>query len=243
MKRLLLAASLAATAMPVLAHAQSLNGGVEIASDENRRGISWSEGKVSASADVSASLIGFDLSGRAVALRDSPRQGGADSVIDLEAGRSFGIGGLELRGYATGHFFTGARGRMDYGELGANAGFSFGPARARAGLTYAPSQSALDGDNAYAYADATVGIPGTSLTASAGAGYSWGSNDGPRAARLRPAGDYTDWHIGIERVRTPLTLGLLYTGTDIDENRALASRYADARHAGDRVIARARLSF
>ncbi|WP_448661908.1 TorF family putative porin [Sphingomonas sp. CJ20] len=236
-------AALALAAFAAPAHAQSLpSGGVEIATDENRRGLSWSQGRVSPSADLSLGLAGFDLSSRVVDTRDSVRHGEAAAVADLEIGRSFRAGGFELRGHATGHFFIDARGKMDYWELGGSAAYSLGPLRAQAGLVYAPDQNAIGGDNLYLYADARAGIPATPFSVSAGIGRSSGSTDDARAARLRPTGSYSDWHVGIERSLLGFTLGLDYVGTDIDR-RAGTSPYADARHAGDRVIGRARLAF
>lgn len=225
------------------AQAQALpSGGVEIATDENRRGLSWSEGRISPAADISVALSGFDLSGRVVATRESDRHAGAKAVADIELGRSFRAGGFELRGHVTGHFFVDARGDMDYYEVGGSGGYTLGPVQARAGLVYAPDQDAIGGDNLYAFADARAGIPATPFSVSARVGRSMGDGGDARAARLRPTGSYTDWQIGVERSLLGLTLGIDYVGTNIDD-RAGTSPFADARHAGDRVIGRARLSF
>ncbi|AJP70641.1 TorF family putative porin [Sphingomonas hengshuiensis] len=226
------------------AHGQALpSGGVEIATDESRRGISWSQGRIAPSADVSVTLAGFDLSGRAADTRGSVRHGGAKAVADIELGHSVRTGGWDFRGHATGHFFVDARGRMDYWELGGSGAYTLGPVQARAGLVYAPDQDAIGGDNLYVYADARAGIPATPFSVSARIGRSTGDSGGdPRAARLRPTGSYTDWQIGVERRLMGLTLGIDYVGTDIDD-RAGTSPFADARHAGDRLIGRARLSF
>ena len=104
-------------------------------------------------------------------------------------------------------------------------------------------QSAIRGNNLYLYANGYSGIPGTPLGLSAAIGRSSGSVDDPlRAARLRPDGTYVDWRIGLEHVRGPLTLAVDYVGTDIDQG-APTSPFADARHAGERVLGRVRLSF
>lgn len=242
----LTAAALAALAFPLAAEAQILpkvSGGVELSTDESRRGLSWSENQLSASGDVSAGILGFDASARVAMVRESSRHAGADTVFDLEAGRGFGIGAFNLRGFVTGHVFTGAARAMDYVEVGADGNFSFGPLRLNGGAIYAPDQGPIGGDNLYLYAGASVGIPSTPFTVSGAVGRTTGSTDDARAARLRPTGDYTDWRIGVEHVSGPLTLGVDYVGTDIDTNRAVASPYADLRHSGDRVLGRARLSF
>lgn len=236
----------AALALPLGAHAQVLpkvSGGVELSTDESRRGLSWSENQLSASGDLSAGILGFDASARVAMVRESRRHAGADTVFDLEAGHGFDIGLFKLRGFVTGHVFTGAARAMDYVEVGADGAFSLGPLRLNGGAVYAPDQGPIGGDNLYLHAGAAVGIPSTPFTVSGSIGHTSGSTDDARAARLRPTGDYTDWRIGVEHVTGPLTLGVDYVGTDIDTNRAVASPYADLRHSGDRVLGRARLSF
>jgi hypothetical protein len=133
---------------------------------------------------------------------------------------------------------------MDYWEFGGSGAYTLGPVQTRAGAIYAPAQNAIGGDNLYTFADASAGIPQTSYSVSARVGRSIGNDVSPkeRAARLRPLGNYTDWQIGIERSVKGLTLGVDYIGTDIG-NRVGASRFADPRHAGERLIARARLWF
>lgn len=238
--------ALAAITLPAAAQAQVLpkiSGGVELSTDESRRGLSWSENQLTASADASAGVLGFDASARVAMTRQSARHAGADTVFDLEVGHRLGIGALNLRGFVTGHVFTGATRPMDYVEVGADGNFSFGPLRLNGGAAYAPSQGPIGGDNLYLHAGAEVGIPATPFTVSGSVGRTTGSTDDARAARLRPAGDYTDWRIGVEHVTGRLTLGVDYVGTDIDTHRAATSPYADLRHAGNRVLGRARLSF
>ncbi|MET3711233.1 hypothetical protein ABIC65_001935 [Sphingomonas trueperi] len=239
-------AAFAALALPLAARAQVLpkvSGGVELSTDESRRGLSWSENQLSASGDLSAGILGFDASARVAMVRESSRHAGADTVFDLEAGRRFGIGALNLRGFVTGHVFTGAARAMDYVEVGGEGNFSFGPLQLNGGAIYAPDQGPIGGDNLYLHAGAAVGVPSTPFTVSGSIGHTTGSTDDIRAARLRPTGDYTDWRIGVEHVSGPLTLGVDYVGTDIDTNRAVSSPYADLRHSGNRVLGRARLSF
>lgn len=240
---LIAAASLgAALAAPAWGQTRP-TGGVEIATDENRRGLSWSEGRIAPAADLTLTPAGFDLSGRVVATRDSVRHAGAEAVADIELGRSLRTGPIELRGHLTGHLFVDARAGMDYWEFGGTAGSTLGPLQGRVGAVYAPDQDAIGGDNLYLYADARAGIPATAFSVTARVGRSSGSTGpDPRTARLRPTGSYTDWQIGVERSLLGLTLGVDYVGTDIDDRRG-GSPFADARHAGDRVIARARLSF
>lgn len=223
----------------------ALSGGIEAASDELRRGIGWSDGEVSASVDGKAELLGFDASARITALRGSQRHGGADAVGDLEIGKTFNAGGFSLRGAAIGHVFTGADRNMDYVELGLGTRYGIGPIDLGAGAVFAPSQRAIGGQNLYLHADARAGLPAFPVSLSAGVGYTTGSGSSPRAARLRPGGDYADWRVGLEFSQFPLTVGVDYVGNDIYRSKARSdpSPYADGRHVGDKVVARVRFGF
>lgn len=223
-------------ALPAMAQVQA---GVELATDERRRGLSWSEGKAAPSAFARIDLPGgFDLGARVLATRGDPRHGGADGVVEPTLGYSTDVGGIRLDGFVTGHLFTGARGDMNYGEVGAGASYSLGPAEAGVEARYVPSQDAIGGDNLYLAVRGRVGIPATPWTLTAHAGRSSGSvDDSVRAARLRPGGTYHDWALGVQHVTGPLTVGLEYTGTDIANVRD-ASPFAVREHAGDRLAAR-----
>lgn len=238
--------ALAGVAMLVVATpatAQSLNAGVEVTNDEVRRGISWSEGRASISGDAAAMLGPIDASVRVSALRGSTRHADADAVADLTLATGWDLGAVRLRATGVGHLFAGADRAMDYVELGGSASYSLGPARVNAGALYAPSQNAIGGSNLYLYADADAGIPGTPFTAIAQIGRSSGNVDDPvRAQRLRPGGSYTDWRLGLEHRRGSLTLGLDYLGTDVSRTAAFGP-FADAAHAGDRVVGRVRYDF
>lgn len=237
-------AVLAAGAFTPAAHAQSFDFGVEATTDEVRRGLSWSDGEISASTEVYAGIAGLDASLRIAALRKSDRHANADVVADLGIGKDWSVSGFTLRTEAIGHVFGGADTRMNYGELGLGARYSIGPLQVGANAFYAPSQDAIGGDNLYLRANALAGIPAFPVSVSASVGYTTGDADNPlRAARLRPAGDYTDWKLGLEYNQFPFTVGLDYVGTDIDTSQVTVSPFADLRHAGDRVVGRVRLSF
>ncbi|MFJ5928799.1 TorF family putative porin [Sphingomonas sp. NPDC092331] len=226
-----------------VARAQDLSGGVELATDESRRGLSWSGGRAVASADALVAIGAADASVRIVSLRGASRHAGADAVADLELGAATDAGPFRLRGHVAAHLFTGARARMDYVELGARASYTLGPLQLGAGAVYAPSQSAIGGDNLYLFASANAGIPATPISVSATLGRSTGSTDDPvRAARLRPLGDYTDWRLGMEYNQFPFTIGLDYVGTNLAHGPG-TSPFADLGNSGDRVVARVRLAF
>lgn len=232
-----------ATVQSPQAMAQSVEVGVEATTDEVRRGLSWSDGEISASADASVGFAGLDASVRMAALRKSDRHANADVVGDVAIGKDWNAGAIILRTEAIGHFFGGADIGADYGEIGLGARYSIGPLQVRADAFYAPKQDAIGGDNLYLRGSANAGIPGLPISVSASVGYTTGDTKDSRSARLRPAGDYADWRLGVEYNQFPFTIGLDYAGTDIDTSGVTVSPYADLKHAGDRVLGRVRLSF
>ncbi len=238
------AAALCAAAIPASAQV-SIGGSIEVVTDERRRGISWSDGDLAPAASVIAQVpAGFDLGVRVTGTRGDPRHGGADAVVDVTGGFTRDIGsGLRLDGFVSGHLFAGAAGSLDYVEGGVGASYALGPAEIGVDARYAPDQSAIGGDNLWLGARARVGVPATPFTVRGTIGRSSGSVDDPdRAARLRPGGNYTDWSLGVDHITGPISVGVLYTGTDIDD-RVLASRYANPSHIGDKVTARLAVSF
>ena len=225
---------------PALAQ-RSVQVGAEVTNDEVRRGLSWSGGRASASADALVAIGPVEASARIAATRGSARYSDADGVADLVLGTGWDLGAIRLRTTATGHLFTGVRSTINYVEFGSSATFALGPAQVSGGAIYAPSQDAIGGDNLYLHAGFDSGLPGTPFTAIAGIGHSSGDTDDPvRARRLRPVDSYTDWRLGVEYRQGRLTLGLSYIGTDVDRNAAI-SPFADARHAGDKIVGRARI--
>lgn len=225
------------------AEAQPVDAGVEAASDEVRAGISWSGGKASASADARLDAGPFDAAVRVALLRGSPLHAGADAVADLSLGRDWHLGAVTMRTEVAAHVFSGAAQRMDFAEIVLGARYDLGPLRLAATAWYAPRQSTIGGDNLHLRVGADAGLPGVPVTLLASVGYSVGSGDDARAARLRPAGDYADWKLGAEYTRYPLTFGVDYVGTTIAAEGVATSRFADPAATGDRIIARVRFGF
>ncbi len=234
---------LACVAIAPVARAQSVDFGVEATTDEVRRGLSWSDGEVSASVDASAGFGGIDVAARVAMLRKSDRHADADVVGDIAVGKDWDLSGFTVRTEAIGHVFGNADVNMNYGELGLGARYSIGPLQVKADAFYAPSQGSIGGDNLYLRGSANVGIPAFPVTVAASVGYTTGDTKDARSARLRPAGDYADWRVGLEYNQFPFTIGVDYAGTDVDTSRVATSPFADLKHAGDRVLGRVRLSF
>lgn len=222
-----------------VAHAQAVavRPAVEIATEENRRGVSWSEGRAALSGDIAVEAGWLEATARVVTLRGAGLHGGADVAIDLGLAARRQIGPVQLTGQGIVHLFTDAAGSQDYAELGGNAAYTLGPARVTTGLSYAPPQDAIGGSNLYLFAGADAGIPATPFTLYGHVGRSTGAVDDPvRAGRLRPGGNYTDWRVGVDHVTGPLAFSLEYVGTDIPKVAARGDH-------GDRLVARARFSF
>lgn len=211
---------------------------VEATTDHRRRGLSWSDGEAALDASVALAVAGgLRVEGRATTLRGSPRHGGADAALDASVAYTTRFGGWSLTAGATGHAFPGERG-LHYGELDASLGYLIGPIEVEALASYAPDQSAIGGDNLHLAARATASLPGTPWSLSAHVGRTSGGADDPlRAARLRPAGSYTDWGLRLERVTQRYAVGVRYTGTDIRQGRITPSPFADRENSGDRVSA------
>lgn len=239
------ALALLAFAFGTPVHAQSAERSsiaLELTSDFRNRGLSWSDGDPTIVVDGTIAITdGFALDLQAAGLRESQRHGGSDLGLAASPRFNWFRSGWTLSAGATGHVFTG-EGKLNYIELDASAAHSIGPLQLGLGASFAPSQSAIGGSNLYLDANLAAGIPGTPFTIFGGAGYTMGSSNGSaRAARLRPEGDYADYHVGIEHVRGPLALGLRYSDTSIDKDRIVPSPYSD-RDVGSRLIATVRLS-
>ncbi|MCI4588751.1 hypothetical protein MOK15_01335 [Sphingobium sp. BYY-5] len=204
---------------------------LEAASDERRRGLSWSDGDPVLRGAISVPVAqGLSLDGAATTLWGSDRHGGADAVLDLGATYGKDLGGFRLTAEGRYHLFPGAS-HQHYGEVGAIAGFSLGPASVDLGARYAPRQSAIGGDNLYLSGSTAVGIPGTPFTLSGHVGRSTGDvRDPVRAARLRPGGGYWDHGVALDWYQGRWSAGLRYADTDIDA--------PNSAHAGASLIAR-----
>ncbi|MFW2830454.1 TorF family putative porin [Sphingomonas sp. ID0503] len=212
---------------------------IEVASDDRRRGLSWSDGRPALTASGYLPVTGgLDLEAAASTLRGSARHGGADLGIDAGLRYRHDLGGWRLSAGLLGHAFA-DRSALNYAEVTARAAYQIGPAVFGGSLAYAPRQNAIGGDDLYIAADAELALPGTPWTFRAGAGRSSGeTRNGLRAARLRPGGSYWDYHLSAEHVRGPLTAGLRFTATSIDSDEAAPA--VDDRHIGSRLTAHLR---
>lgn len=209
---------------------------VEAASDERRRGLSWSDGAPVVRAGASI-IVGGDIAidARATSLWGGNRHRDADAVIDLAARYAHAAGPWRWEGEAAYRLFPGAS-NMGFGEIGATATYMIGPASVDIFARYAPPQGAIGGDNLHVGGGLSVGVPATPWTVSAHVGRSSGDADNPaRAARLRPDGAYWDHGVAIDYYRRNWSAGLRYADSSMD--RAAAS------HAGASLIGRFAVTF
>ena len=212
---------------------------LEATTDERRRGLSWSDGRptlaLTALLPVTA---GLELGGRVVGTRGARRHAGADLAADAAARYRVSAGAWRLSAGAVYHAFD--RDGLDFAEVEGAAAYTLGPLDVALSAAWAPSQRAIGGDNLYLRAGAEAGVPGTPLTVYGHVGRSIGGDGRVAALRLRPGGDYTDYRLGVDRVRGSLTLGVQLTATSLDRARALP--FVD-RHQGTRLSTQARWSF
>lgn len=236
--RLTLAAAiaLAAGASPALAqHADVFSATAEAASDERRRGLSWSDGEPVIRGTIAVQAtdeLSFDAA--ATSLWNGDRHGGAAAAVDLGSAYARQMGAWRLSARGVYHLFPGASG-LGYGEIAAGAGWLIGPVNIGLNASYAPRQSSIGGDNLYLSASAAAGIPGTPFTVSAHIGHSNGEvRDEEKAARLRPDGDYWDHGVSIDYYKRQWFAGVRYANSSIDRR---------ARHSGATLIGRAGIAF
>ncbi|HUD28531.1 MAG TPA: TorF family putative porin [Novosphingobium sp.] len=210
----------------------------EAETDHRERGLSWSDGKAALSVAASVPVtydLALDLD--AVTLRESRRHGGADLGIAIGPRYTLRGGGWDVDAGVRGNLFVGRSG-TSYLELTGQVARTLGPAQLSIGAAFAPPQDAIGGSNLYLDAQLSAGVPGTPVTLYGGLGHTSGSTrDDPRAARLRPGGDYLDHHFGAEYAEASFAAGIRYTGTSIGTDEVdPASRWTD-RHYGARVVA------
>lgn len=245
MRYFLMAAAMGSSlAFAPLASAQSATTiSFEAETDHRERGLSWSDGKAALGASASVPL-GYDtaLDLDALTLRNSARHGGAEAVLTLAPRHTLHSGGWDFTAGLRGNVFIGRAGTT-YGEVTGEIARTLGPAQLVLGASYAPSQDAIGGSNLYLDAQLSASIPGTPVTLYGGLGHSSGTQrDDPRAARLRPGGNYLDHHLGAEYTQAAFSVGLRYSGTSIGRGELdPLSRWVD-RDYGSRVVAYVRFT-
>jgi len=216
-----------------------LSGSVALTSDYRLRGVSQSDLKPAVQGGVtlahkSGMYVGFWGSN----LAGWGTFGGPNLELDLIFGWKFGAGPLTIDAGVTTYTYPGGAPTTTYAELFAKVSGTLGPVSVLGGLAYAPSQQALgnwyntgeayqlglpddpgaSNDNIYVWTDMSGGIPGIPLTLKGHVGYSSGNPGlGPNGTSVAPTGSYWDWLIGADFAVGPVTLGIAWVDTSIND--------------------------
>jgi uncharacterized protein (TIGR02001 family) len=234
----------------------TVSGSVALVSDYRFRGVSQSDKHMAVQGGLTvthetglyASVWGSNLAGWGTF-------GGSNMELDLVGGYKLPVGGATIDAGLTWYMYPGGASNTDFAEPYVKVSSTLGPVTALVGVAYAPKQQALGNysntpysrgqkeDNLYVWGDASMGIPGTPVTAKAHLGYSHGNPGlGPNGTSVTPTGEYLDWLIGADMVLGPVTLGVAYVDTNISkrESAYLQPNFSSTKNgssiAGSRAV-------
>lgn len=128
--------------------------------------------------------------------------GGANLEVDLYAGKTGELAGLEYSATVYGFIYPGAS-SSNYYELEGALAKSIGPAQVKVRVNYSPEQDSLGGDNLYLGAEGNVGIPGTPISLKANVGRENGYYD-----------NKWDWGLAASYTSSFITLSVGYVDTN-----------------------------
>lgn len=256
MKKFLImsAVAMAAVAQPALAEDTdapkelTVTGSVALVSDYRFRGVSQSDEEAALQGGFTVTHESGLYAGTwASNLAGWGAFGGANLELDLFAGYKRQIGGATVDVGLTWYMYPGGASLTDFAEPYVKVSGTIGPVNLLGGVAYAPKQRALGNfsntpvsrgqaeDNLYIWADTSVGIPKTPLTAKAHLGYSEGNPGlGPNGTSVTPTGNYADWLVGVDAVVGPLVFGVAYVDTDIGvaESAYLLPNFSSTKDGG-----------
>ena len=225
--------------------AVTVSGSVGLVSDYRFRGVSQSDENLAIQGGITiAHESGVYIGTWGSNLAGWGTFGGANMELDLVAGVKFPIGeGGTIDIGATWYMYPSGFDNTDFIEPYVKFSGTAGPVNLTAGVAYAPKQEALGpwyrngasaaegvydevgakDDNLYVWGDISTAVPNTGITVKGHVGYSNGNKGlGPFATSVAPTGEYFDWLLGADYTipGTPLTLGVAYVDTDIDDREA-----------------------
>jgi uncharacterized protein (TIGR02001 family) len=181
----------------------TITGGVAVVSDYRFRGVSLSDKDFAVQPTITVSAD----NGAYVGLWGSnlASNPGDDIELDVYAGYASSVGALTYDLGATYYVYPGIS-DFNYVEFTGKTGTTVGPAKLGLQVSYAPKQGSATAftDNLYLGANASVGVPGTPLTASA----SLGRENGAFGAKK------IDWSLGLAATVQGFTLGASYVDTN-----------------------------
>lgn len=236
MKSVIFALAAAAAAAPALAEDPvkpiTVSGSVALVSDYRFRGVSQSDEHMAIQGGLTiAHTSGFYVGTWGSNLAGWGQFGGSNMELDLIGGYKRALGSVTVDAGLTWYMYPGGSNLTDFGEPYVKVSGTAGPVNLLAGVAYAPKQKALGNysntpqsrgqkqDNLYIWGDASIGIPGTPLTAKSHLGYSKGNPGlGPNGTSVAPTGKYLDWMLGVDAVLFErLTLGVAWVDTNISK--------------------------
>ena len=212
----------------------TVSGSAALVSDYRFRGVSQSDKEAAVQGGITvahqsgfyAGIWGSNLAGWGTF-------GGSNMELDLIGGFKKAFGPVTADVGLTWYMYPGGADKTDFAEPYVKLSTTAGPVNLLAGVAYAPKQEALGNfsntpqsrgqskDNLYIWSDASVGVPGTHLTAKAHVGYSHGNPGlGPNGTSVTPTGEYVDWLVGADYVLGPLTFGAAYVDTNITKRES-----------------------
>ncbi|MFC4254038.1 hypothetical protein GRI97_01300 [Altererythrobacter xixiisoli] len=248
--RIAAAAALLCVAMPAAAQEEAeseftVSGSATLVSDYRFRGVSQSDEEMAIQGGVSVShTSGFYAGTWASSLAGWGTFGGGSIELDLYGGFVYPVAeGVNLDVGVTWYMYPGGADTTDFAEPYVKLSGDVGPASVLVGVAYAPKQEALGNwynhpdsaigdkeDNFYIWGDVSSGIPGTPLTLKGHLGYSDGNPGlGPNGTSIAPTGSYLDWMLGADVAVGPLTLGVAYVDSNIDDYGYLGSGFASTK--------------
>lgn len=222
----------------------TVSGSVGLVSDYRFRGVSQSDEQLAVQGGLTiAHESGVYIGTWGSNLSGWGTFGGANMELDLIAGYKTTFDDVTVDVGATWYMYPGGFDNTDFIEPYVKVSGTMGPAALTVGAAYAPKQEALGawyfngasaaegtyddpgakGDNLYVWVDGAAGIPNTPVTLKGHVGFSNGNAGlGPFATSVAPTGEYIDWLLGADLVipGTPLTLGVAYVDTNIDDTEA-----------------------
>jgi uncharacterized protein (TIGR02001 family) len=185
----------------------TLTGSVAVVSDYRFRGVSLSNKKFA----VQPTLTVTADNGAYVGVWGSnlAPNPGDDVEVDIYAGYAGGSDALTYDLGATYYVYPGVS-DFNYIEFTGKTGTTVGPAKLGLQVSYAPKQGSATSfkDNLYIGANASVGVPGTPLTATASVGRENGSFGAKKI----------DWSLGLSATVKGFTLGASYVDTNRNTN-------------------------
>jgi uncharacterized protein (TIGR02001 family) len=217
-------------AVAAAAQEVELTGNVSLASDYAFRGISQTleEPAVQGGLDV-AGPAGVYVGAWGSSVNFGEELPRAQLELDVYGGIAPSVAGFDLDLGALYYLYPGSKSdnNYDFYELYGGVGRTLGPVGLGVSAAYSPEFFAASGTGVWLGAEASVGVPGTSLTLDGSLGQQSIEDNGRWGTP-----DYMAWSAGVGTELFGASLGATVTGTDLDEGEC----FGGAEICNTRVI-------